>query len=837
MWLADANVAVAPVFGAGRLWGSGMMTDTGAMEHGATRGRASGPAVALLVAVAYAGLAVLSHLTATLPGQMSPIFPSAGIALAAVLILGRPALLGIWVGSFAAGVINYPGDFAGILHPGLEIARAGLIRSSIGIGAVLAAGAGAWIARRSCKDEHPLHGVCHIVALVIMGAIGAAAVSATVGVLTLSVAAISPWEAFPYSWLTWFLGDAFGIVVAAPLVLAWDRRSWGRPRPLQVAEAAALGGATLLLCFLVFFRNWSVEYGLLPLLVWASFRFGMRGTTAVATVIALFATIGTSLGGSPFVRGTANDSLLALHSFLGVTIVFSLLLAGVLTERARAGVALRESNEKYRLLVEHAGDAIFVVQDGVITFANPQTLRIVGRGLVEVLRQPWLAFVDPEDHAAFGEQVPLQGGDVQHSLTFRVVRPGGEASWVQTSAVVVPWEGRPAVLSFGRDVTEQRRLEEQLRQSQKMEAIGTLAGGIAHDFNNILSVILGYAELLRTKLPRESPAAGDLESIIKASDRATRLVSQILTFSRRAETRAVPCDIGPIVKETLKFLRSSLPASIEIRERLGAVGMVVIDPTQLHQVLMNLGTNAYHAMEERGGVLVVSLGAVRIEENDASRHGLAAGEYARLTVSDTGAGIPPEALGRIFEPYFTTKEAGKGTGLGLSVTHGIVTAAAGAIKVSSEPGRGTTFQVLLPLVSSLPAEAAERPGKVPRGRERVLFVDDEPEIVAMERERLEALGYRVSATTSPEEALALFLADPAQFDIVITDQAMPRLNGEALARAVLEARRRMPVLICTGFTSAATTERIAALGVRGVLMKPVSRGALAQAIRAALEQS
>ena len=805
------------------------------MPVGRAAASGAGRAVTVLaLAAAYAGAAKISHLTASLPGHMSPIFPAAGIGLVAVLLLGRPALLGIWLGSFAANATYSAKVFADVSH--LQ-PFALLVTGSVGIGATLAAGVGARLVHRAGEGGHPLHSAGNIVALVTRGAAGAAAVSATVGMLTLSTAGITPWTFFGYSWLTWFLGDAFGIVIVAPLVLAWHRPSSGRVRPWQLVEAAALGSLTLLACFFVFFRNWPFEYGLLPLLIWATFRFGVRGTTTAATAIAVFATIGTSLGSGPFVRATSNEALLALHSFLGVTIIFSLILAGVLAERARADAGLRESNEKYRLLVEHAGDAIFVVQGGAVTFANPRTLKIAGRGRDEILGKRWLSLVHPDDRAAFGGGLLPPTGAARARSTFRVVRPDGGVRWVQTSAVLVPWEGLPAVLGFGRDVTEERRLEEQLRQSQKMEAIGTLAGGIAHDFNNMLAVIMGYAEVALLKLPRGSGPAGNVEEILRAAERARQLVSQILTFSRRAEAKPVPCDIVPIVKETLKFLRSSLPTSIEFRERVRAVGAVVIDPTQLHQVLMNLGTNAYHAMREHGGVLGVSLGDVRIEEEDARHLGLAAGAYARLTVSDTGTGIPPEALGRIFEPYFTTKEAGKGTGLGLSVVHGIVTAAGGAIRVYSEAGLGTAFHVYLPLVRTGAAAAADRPEEEPRGTERVLLVDDEPEIAAMMRESLEALGYRVTATTSPAEALARFLADPARFDILITDLSMPKLNGEALARAVLQARPGMPVLICTGFTAPTTIERVEALGVRGVLMKPVPRGRLARAVREALERA
>ncbi len=529
-------------------------------------------------------------------------------------------------------------------------------------------------------------------------------------------------------------------------------------------------------------------------------------------------------------------SELALDGLFAMLFLSLTALAGhLLSRNIRQNIArARESERKYRLLVEYAGDAVFVTQDGVVTLANPQTERISGRTAGEIVGQPWFSLLHVEDRALIVERSLPTGAFAHDTVTFRVVRPDGAVRWVQARAEAVPWEGRPATLVFGRDVTDQRRLEEQLRQSQKMEAIGTLAGGIAHDFNNILSIIFGYAEVALLKLPRESPLVENIGQIVKAADRATHLVSQILTFSRQSETRAVPCDIRPIIKETLKFLRCSLPSTVEMREQVGPVGTVVVDPTQLHQVVMNLGTNAWHAMQERGGVLEVALSGVRVDAEDSLQQALPPGRYAKLTVSDTGAGIPAEVLGRIFEPYFTTKEPGKGTGLGLSVVHGIAKQAGGDVKVYSEPGLGTTFHVYLPVASSSAAAEEARAEVAPRGSERVLLVDDEPLIVAMATESLEALGYRVTGTTSSEEALALFLEDPSRFDVVVTDLTMPKLNGEGLARQVLEGRPDVPVLICTGFSEALTTERIQTLGVHGVLMKPVPRALLARAIREAL---
>ncbi len=414
-------------------------------------------------------------------------------------------------------------------------------------------------------------------------------------------------------------------------------------------------------------------------------------------------------------------------------------------------------------------------------------------------------------------------------------KKSGASFLAEVSLSPLRLEGAPHLLAIVRDISERRDLERRLLQAQKMEAIGTLAGGIAHDFNNILSIMTGYTEVALLKSPQDSPVVENLRQVLAAGERAAHLVAQILTFSRKADGKPVPCELGPIVKETLKFLRASLPTTIEFLESISPVRPVIMDPTQIHQVVMNLCTNAFHAMEERGGVLEVTLAETLVDGEDAGQTALVAGAYALLTVSDSGEGIPPEIRERIFEPYFTTKEAGKGTGLGLAMVHGIVTKAGGAIKVYSEPGIGTTFRVHLPLaVAAAPAAGRDILADLPGGTERILVVDDEALIVEMTRESLETLGYAVTATTDSVEALARFRESPEAFDLVVTDLTMPKLNGEALVRELRAVRSAIPIILCTGFSERLTEVRLRDLGVAEVLMKPVPRASLAVAIRRAL---
>jgi len=391
---------------------------------------------------------------------------------------------------------------------------------------------------------------------------------------------------------------------------------------------------------------------------------------------------------------------------------------------------------------------------------------------------------------------------------------------------------------------EKARLQRQLRQAHKLESIGTLAGGIAHDFNNILGAVYGYAQLAQFEIPDSNTssdkALNHISQIIRACDRAKDLVRQILTFSRHNDQEMNPIQIGPIIKEVLKLLRASLPSTIEIHQQIQSYGMVIMgNPTKIHQMMMNLCTNSLHAMEQDStGTLEVSLTPVELDHRQSAAFpDIVPGHYLKLTVSDTGYGITTEISERIFDPYFTTKDKSVGTGLGLAMVQGIVKKHGGAISVDSEPGIETSFTIYFP---RLRTEVAEEPlfdKFLPCGTEKILYIDDEPMLADMGKQLLEKLGYDVVSKTDAIEALALFRSQPDNFDIVITDMTMPKITGEKLAKAIMQIRPDMPIIICTGFNTLMTRQKAHDLGISGFLMKPLSIGDLAVSIHDALDKS
>lgn len=382
---------------------------------------------------------------------------------------------------------------------------------------------------------------------------------------------------------------------------------------------------------------------------------------------------------------------------------------------------------------------------------------------------------------------------------------------------------------------ERQRLQTRLMQAQKLEAIGTLAGGIAHDFNNILSTVLGYTELAKLKLEQGQAIAGELDEVLRAGIRARDLVRQILTFSRQAEIQRTPLVIVPLIKETVKFLKASLPATIEIRQHLTASqSLILADPTQIHQVIMNLCTNATHAMPD-GGRLEIRLDELDLdEEGSLAYKGLPPGRYLRLSISDNGRGIPPGIIDKIFDPFFTTKERGEGSGMGLAVVHGIVADMHGAVAVDSEPGQGTTFHVLFPALEGAVDTRDQAPETLRKGHGRILFVDDEEGVLASGRGILEHLGYEVEAFESATAALESFAQNPAAFDLVLTDLTMPGMTGLELAAKLRRIRADVPIMLSTGFSMVLSEERVASLGIQALIMKPLGAGELADAVYHAL---
>lgn len=433
-------------------------------------------------------------------------------------------------------------------------------------------------------------------------------------------------------------------------------------------------------------------------------------------------------------------------------------------------------------------------------------------------------------------------------------RPTGVCVWEGQNPVTNKWylnydrainwsDGRVVRLQVATDITklkesekERQLVEKQLRQAQRMEAIGTLAAGIAHDFNNILSAVIGFSELALDETPENSKAESHVREILQAGHRAKELVHHILTFSRQAEPEFTYTQIKPLLNEALKFLRATLPPNIEVRQNLQSNSAVLGDPTQIHQIIMNLCTNAAQAMPD-GGILTIGLmDTVAGREEDRSIPGFKPGKYVVLSVGDIGHGIPPEIMDRIFDPFFTTKKKGEGTGMGLSVVHGIVSGCQGKIQVDSQPGKGTTFQVFLPVLENHREERLAPSSSLPTGSERILVVDDEPVIVRAAGLMLESLGYTVETRTDAIKAQQRVSEQPDRFDLVITDMLMPKMTGDMLAKSLHKINADLPVILCTGFGEKIEDREIRKSEFRAVVKKPFLKRTLAEVVRGVLDR-
>jgi PAS domain S-box-containing protein len=421
--------------------------------------------------------------------------------------------------------------------------------------------------------------------------------------------------------------------------------------------------------------------------------------------------------------------------------------------------------------------------------------------------------------------------------TVLVSREGTERIIADSAAPIIDENGTTVgvVLVF-RDITDKLNLENQLRQAHKMEAIGKLAGGIAHEFNNVLGIILGNAELALDDVPDWNPAKESLKEIRTASFRAKEVVRQILSFARKTMTALNPLEINTIVKESIKLMRASIPAMIDIQTRISPEPkMIMGDSTEIHQIVINLCTNASHAMKTSGGILQFGISEVTLDEKTASHYeDLSTGDFVKLTVKDTGEGIPPDILEKVFEPYFTTKEFGAGSGMGLAVVYGIVKKCKGAIDIKSTVGKGTTVEVLFPKIEEAPAKE-KKEDELPTGNERILLVDDDPSIVTTISQMLERLGYTVTSMTDSTVALEQFKSMPDDFDLVITDMAMPKMSGDQLAAELIKMRKDIPILLCTGHSDTIDEKKAKEIGIKGFAMKPLDKSKLARGVRSALD--
>ena len=511
-----------------------------------------------------------------------------------------------------------------------------------------------------------------------------------------------------------------------------------------------------------------------------------------------------------------------------------------IAERKRAEEALRKSEAKFRELSQEAPIGISLMKsDLTFEYLNPAFTELFGYTLEDLPdKNSWFAKayrpsgIEDQMRALWESRLRqhlVDGKTVEDVLQVKC-RDGSEK--IVNSRFVVMDDGRH--LQTYQDVTAHVKLEARLRQAQKMEAIGTLAGGIAHDFNNILSPIIGFTELALDELPAENRLRHDLEQILHSSNRAKQLVRQILTFGKSVEHDREPVQISLLIKEASNLLRASLPSTIDLRLNISpdaASSTVMADSSEIHQILMNLCTNAGHSMREKGGLLEIALNNVHLDADFCERHeGVEPGAHVKLTVSDTGHGMTDDVKGRVFEPYFTTKGPTDGTGLGLSVVYGIVKKSKGIIDFYSERGMGTVFHVFLPRANNAGAEASPAEEEIRGGEGRILLIDDEEVLVRVEERMLQRLGYQVTAKTDSLEALAAFQRQPDAYDLVITDHTMPRMTGADLAREMLLIRPDLPVILCTGFSETMDEVQARDIGIGAFVMKPVVMRELAEVI-------
>ena len=517
-------------------------------------------------------------------------------------------------------------------------------------------------------------------------------------------------------------------------------------------------------------------------------------------------------------------------------------------ENKKTRQALQESEIRLRTVYETFPDPVTIIQleDGRCVDVNSAFTRVTGWDCEEVIGKTaadlniWL---HPEEREKLTAGISQHGKIENLEAKFRL--KDGSIITALMSAVLIQLNDRPHVITITRDISElktaqeeREQLKTQLIQAQKMEAIGTLAGGIAHDFNNILGAIIGYAEMALYDTKKDSMEHYNIDQVLRAGHRAKDLVKQILAFSRKSEQDKNVISLTPVVNETLKLLRASLPTTIAIKQNIEPnLDAIFADPTQMHQVVMNICTNSAHAMREAGGILTVKLQNVDLHIKETAQFpDLNPGPYVKLSISDSGHGMDSKIIDRIFDPYFTTKEQDKGTGMGLAVVHGIIKGHGGGIQVQSKPGKGSRFDILFPIMGKQTPSETEELKALPTGSERILLIDDEETLIDLGKNMLKKLGYKVEARTRPLEALEIFRAEPHKFDLVISDMTMPGMTGDILASEVMNIRPDTPVILCTGYSERIDEQRAMDLGIKGLMMKPFTIRRLSKTIRDVFDQ-
>ncbi|MGZ5080753.1 MAG: ATP-binding protein [Usitatibacter sp.] len=648
-------------------------------------------------------------------------------------------------------------------------------------------------------------------------------------------------------WSVTFVSTMLGMLLTSPLILAWSRGGWREALKLkraQLPELIALFVGLVFTTNYVFATRPEVEgfipplaYLCAPFLIWAALRFGLRAATLGLAIFGLICYWYTGHGFGPYSIDGVPDlkSLLHLQGYLATIIVTTLFSAALLMEREEAGRETEEWRSRHERVIRASQSLLYefdpiggqVVWDGDV-------MGVIGttKEKVATVRQ-WMERVHPEDRMRLkGLRKLLVAGELSHiAMEYRFRRDDGDYTTVGVNAYLTgdPSQGKEwrRAIGFVKDVSEKvraeeerHRLEAQLKQAEKMQAVGHLAGGIAHDFNNILGAILGYGELAQARAD-DPDMKRYLDTIMHAGNRAKSLVTQILSYSRAEGGAKIPVIVAPVVEEVVDLIRGSSPDSIKVQcEVVPGDFAVMGDPTRLHQLFMNLCANAVQAMGE-GGLLEVRLAAQHLDAPLKVRTGeVPAGDYVAVTVKDSGHGIAPEVIDRIFEPFFTTKPAGRGTGLGLALVHSVVVEHQGFIDVASELGRGTTFTVWIPQTQGVEDET-EPAYPAPKGRGQVILaVDDEPEVLAALEEMLATLGYEPAGYRSSLEALEAFRANPKRFDAMVSDEVMPGLTGTQISIEMRKINPALPILIASGYGGSGFETRALSAGVNRILKKP-----------------
>jgi PAS domain S-box-containing protein len=743
--------------------------------------------VALLAAV-YVLAGRIGFMVSAVDPIVSSVWPPSGLALAALLLLGPRFWPGVF---FGALILNVTGTIAPL--PAMTIA----------IGNTGEALLATWLLT-SVGFRPSLERLRDVLTLVVLGAISTI-VSATVGVTVLAFVrgtfALPGWTI----WTTWFSGDALGIVLVTPLILAWAAGPRLRVSRRDVIEASVLAILVIASAVVLWRAPVSYVYAIFPLTIWAALRFGVRGAAAASLVVSVIAVGYTVSVVGPFATSTPVNNLFSLQTFIAVLALTNLIIAAVIAERRTVESALQRSRQQHQDIVNYASVGVLQTDlDGKILLANPALARILGYEKPEQLLGLKMAddvYWDRTQRGAVVERFDALGGGDAVEIQWK--RKDGSPIWVDVHGRTVRDGADPYFEGFVYDLTIRKQLELQFRQAQKMEAVGRLAGGVAHDFNNLLTVIASCTDFVLSDPTLGEEHRDDLTEVKKATDRATALTRQMVAFGRTQVLRPATINMNDRLTELLPMLKRLFESTIDIRiQPAKDLWSVRADPGQIEQVLLNLAINSRDAMPD-GGTLTFTTENRTIDANPSGvgMYRMDAGDYVLLRVRDTGVGMDEETQRQIFEPFFTTKEVGKGTGLGLATAYGIVNQSGGYIRVRTSPGQGAEFMIYLPRTDAI----AEKSAHLERRDDRpasgtILVVEDEPAVRSALGRMLTAGGYKVVSAENGTEALKLFGAGKDDIDLLITDLVMPGIGGRDLARQCSAIRDSLKVIYISGYT-------------------------------------